>query len=148
MDLHVDDLAPFVFVQNPPGRRFSLCLEGIESGKDLFFFVLDLFCKGLVLLYGQGGRAVDLTSLDAGMFARAAGCMACGGITVRLASEPEEGSGAEVPPRAGLSPSDVLGAHINVTQLASMPDNAALEDYVFRIRVGPVIHCISFLLRH
>jgi hypothetical protein len=69
--LSVDYLADLVFRQNPHDRGLELCLPELHGPADLFFFLLDLFCKGLVLLYGArdagrpGRMRLPLETLDA-----------------------------------------------------------------------------------
>jgi hypothetical protein len=49
-DFHmdIDGLAPMIFLKNPNDLPIKLnLLDPIENGKDLFFFLLDLFFKGI-----------------------------------------------------------------------------------------------------
>ena len=52
-DFHmdIDGLAPMIFLKNPNDLPIKLnLLDPIENGKDLFFFLLDLFFKGIYYL--------------------------------------------------------------------------------------------------
>ena len=134
VDIHIDELANFVFVKNAPGQNFTLSLEGIETTKDLFFFVLDLFCKGLVAMYGQDGASVDLTTIDAAKFEAVAVRLACAGIKVHLVRMP-------------LLDDDLnLSPQINMPQLVAMPENAPLDSFVFKLRMSDTQYELSFKL--
>lgn len=127
-DIHVDDFAHFVFVGNRNNTSFVLNLPGIETSKDLFFFLLDLLCKGLVILYGKGQSAIDLMSIDLDQFRYVCGKLACAGIVVVMRSEDlEESYGS------GNNPSPQT--RINMPQLLSMPETVPLRDFVLEIQI-------------
>jgi hypothetical protein len=154
MDLHVDDLAPFVFQQNPVGRKIVLSLDGLESSKDLFFFILDLLCKGLVLMYGIEGQKMDLTRIDSTMFQNACKRMACAGIDVRLQSVDvvsDSTSIAEVSNSSNSSDARMsrgdMSLDASIAQLARLPMDTPLEDFVVRLRMGMVQHALWFVLQ-
>ena len=49
--MDIDGLAPMIFLKNPNDLPIKLnLLDPIENGKDLFFFLLDLFFKGIYYL--------------------------------------------------------------------------------------------------
>lgn len=53
LEISIDYLADLMFRNNPNDIRLALAIPELENTKDLFFFLLDLFCKGLVLLFGE-----------------------------------------------------------------------------------------------
>lgn len=53
MQMSVNSLAKFIFVENTKNIKINLFSSEFKNTKDLFFFVLDLFFKGIVLLYGK-----------------------------------------------------------------------------------------------
>ena len=53
MEISVDYLADLMFRNNPNDLKLGLILPELDNPKDLFMFLLDLFCKGMVLLYGE-----------------------------------------------------------------------------------------------
>lgn len=64
--LSPDNLARAVFLQN--GRNGAIHLEyptGPRTARDTFNFLLDLFLKGLVLLYGDANGRLEVDTLDA-----------------------------------------------------------------------------------
>jgi len=87
VDMHVNDLADFVFTKNINNAEIALDLHGVEDIKDLFFFYLDLFCKGLVLLFGDG-RHVNVEDITLEQFEVIQKKMKCLGINVMLDLQP------------------------------------------------------------
>ena len=132
MDIHVDDLATYVFLKNPIGRTFSLSLDGLETTKDLFFFMLDLFCKGLVLLYGKDSKTVDLTTIDNDKFLAVSSALFCAGIITHLEMVPDFEEGDQ--------------AKVNMPQLMEMDDNDELNKFVFKVKFNNVQHELSFAI--
>lgn len=53
MEISVDYLADLMFRKNVHDRQMGLMLPELKDAKDLFLFLVDLFCKGIVLLYGH-----------------------------------------------------------------------------------------------
>lgn len=51
--IDVQDLANFIFVANKNNSNIVIELSSITNNKDLFFFLFDLLCKGIVLVYGK-----------------------------------------------------------------------------------------------
>ena len=58
----VEEMIPIIFL-NKTNRGINMCLEGIQDSYDMFCFCIDLFTKGLLLLYSNNTNKVDLTSL-------------------------------------------------------------------------------------
>ena len=54
-----------MFIGNTDDCKIFLELGGIENNKDLFFFCIDIFFKGLVLLFGKDGKLNDIESITA-----------------------------------------------------------------------------------
>lgn len=54
-NIDVDQLAFYIFTEND-GKEIFLDIQSIKTNKDLFFFCFDLFCKGLVILFGTENK--------------------------------------------------------------------------------------------
>ena len=81
--MHINDLADFIFIKNVNDSIIQLSLNGVEDMKDLFYFCLDLFCKGLVILFGQDNKVeVEIITLEQFMLLRKK--MANAGININL----------------------------------------------------------------
>jgi hypothetical protein len=86
--MHINDLANFVFLENVNQAEIYLELHGVEDQKDLFYFCLDLFCKGLVLVYGNGGNRVNVEDITLEQFANIQKKMRLVGIEAKLQALP------------------------------------------------------------
>lgn len=136
VDMHVDDLATFMFLKNKNNAIVELSLGGIENNKDLFFFCLDLLCKGLVLLYGENGR-VDVEILTLDSFKLIEKKMALAGIHVKLHIE-----------SIAIDPTEECVNAINLDDINLQSDNELLTDYVFKMKMDSIIYNIAFELVH
>lgn len=134
VEMRVEDLAEFVFVKNTNDAKIEMSLGGIEDNKDLFYFCVDLFCKGLVLMFGKGGK-VDVDAVSIEQFKSLQSKMANAGIAATLEVYEEVGDGqaecVEKPP-------------VNLSHIESMPGNMGLKEYNFMIRSPPMIYSVSF----
>lgn len=154
VDMHIDDLANFMFTRNKNNALVELSLGGIEHNKDLFFFCLDLFCKGLVLLFGEGGK-VDVESLTEEKFDMVKQKMHLAGIevklevavideprsktTISLVSDDDDNAPADISP---------IKNSVNISELDLDDDNKPLSEYVFRLKMDKMIFNVRFDLIH
>ena len=150
VDMHIDDLAMFMFLKNKNNAIIELSLGGIESNKDLFFFCLDLLCKGLVLLFGND-RKVELDSLTPEAFDDVKKKMSLAGINVQLHIEQIYSPQTSTLTTDDDGPSDLVDDFrnaINLNELNMDVDCKQLEDYVFRMKMDKIIYNIAFNLVH
>jgi hypothetical protein len=132
MDIHVDELAQFVFVNNPPKYAFALSLAGLENTKELFFFLLDLFCKGLVLLFAKNGaKTIDMTSISQDDFDTVRSKLSCAGIYVHLDINTSDNNKV---------------THVNMAELINREANGPLESYVLTVAFGGAKYQLYFSL--
>jgi hypothetical protein len=157
VDMHVNDLADFMFTKNVNNALIDLSLGGIENNKDLFFFCLDLFCKGLVILHGTDNK-VDLDSITMEQFGDIKNKMELAGIQVNLElqSLPENENttislidDADGTDETG-EPSDIpaITNSVNLTEIDQEYDHKQLNEYVFRLKMDKFIFFITFNLIH
>jgi hypothetical protein len=149
VDMHIDDLANFMFVRNVNNALVELSLGGIENNKDLFFFCLDLFCKGLVLLFGENGK-VDVESLTEEKFNLVKQKMHLAGIDVKLDIYMDPSQSTTVSLINDNEPPDVepIKTSVNINELDMDDDNKPLSEYVFRLRLDSIIYNIHFDIVH
>jgi hypothetical protein len=124
----IEDFASFVFLGNSEDHLIELSLGGVEDPKDMFFFFVDLLCKGIVMLNGTDG-VVDLDSLSPEGFARTCAKMELAGI--RTVCEADANDDA--------SPSGV-----NIRDIQAMPSDLPLSAYVFKLTNPNVRYSIRF----
>lgn len=130
--MEIGQFAEHMFLRNKDNKPINLSLEGIENNKDLFLFMIDLFCKGLVLCYGTN-NSVDFDSLNVENFAYLKKCMHAAGIVITLDI-------IELPIPI---PTSINGAEID-----DDVDDKPLESYVFRIYKNSNMYQIRFSLTH
>lgn len=153
VDMHIDDLATFMFKKNVNNAVVELSLGGIENNKDMFFFCLDLFCKGLVMLYGENGR-VNVENLSQENFMKVREKMNLAGIDVLLDLEmlpDEDGTTVSLVTDDDMAPPDVeeIKNSVNINELdQDIDDNKQLKDYVFKLKMDKVVFNIHFNLFH
>jgi hypothetical protein len=155
VDMQINDLANFLFTENINDAIIELSLGGIENNKDLFFFCLDLFCKGLVLLFGTNGK-VEVDILDAEKFTIIKKRMRLAGINILLNIEKiptlENNNTTTLSLIDDLvsSPPDLVEAKtaINMTELDLEYDHKPLNEYIFKLKMENFIYNINFELIH
>lgn len=70
LNIDINELAKYIFVTNQTERNeIFLDVKSLKTNKELFFFFFELFCKGLVLLFGEGSKlcldTLTMEQLDA-----------------------------------------------------------------------------------
>lgn len=129
VDMEVDELANFIFVKNVNNAIIELSLGGVENNKDLFCFFVDLLCKGLVLLFGNGNKvSVDQLTLDD--FEKIKKKLACAGIRAML--ECTENNG------------DIVG--VNLYELEKHADDDPLESFMLKLTSDTMVYKVMFSL--
>lgn len=140
VELEIDELANFMFKRNENNVVLELSLGGIENNKDLFYFILDLFCKGLVLMFGDGTNSVDVDTITYDNFLSIKEKMLCAGIQVNMEYYPND-----IPlNNENLSKRAV----INTDEINEAEDNKPLNEYVFKLYSLKNQYIISFSLVH
>jgi hypothetical protein len=143
METDVNELAEFLFLRNTNDAIVELSLGGVEDNKDFFFFCLDLFCKGLVMIYGEGNSLI-INNVSEEQFNNVQKKMANAGISAKLHvhhdNDPDSPPDLDEP---SLFPS------VNMTELQQMPSHLEVEDYVFKINMtSKLTYNITFQLFH
>lgn len=132
VDMHIDDLAEFVFLKNANDAKIELTLGGIENNKDLFCFCLDLFCKGLILLFSDDGTRVLIDDMTYEQFELVNKKLACAGIQAHL--------------KVLESDSDII--FTNVTEIDSDVDDKPVDEYEFRLQNLTHVYKLTFSFAH
>lgn len=135
VSMAVEHLAGFVFLHNVHDAVIELSMEGIRNNKDLFYFCLDLFCKGLVMLFGDDRNRVDLDGLDMVKFSVVRHKMLLAGIDTLLQVETKE-------------PDPTSNVYLNLKDIELQRDDELLHKFRFKIHTRRTVYTISFDLRH
>ncbi len=131
VDMEVDDFATFLFKRNINNAIVELSLGGVENNKDLFLFLVDLVCKGLVLLFGEENR-VELDNVTSDDFNMIRKKLSCAGINVDLMVEINDG--------------DIPG--INLYEIENIAEDTPLEQFKFKITSISYVYTLRFKLVH
>lgn len=124
--IYIDDLADYMFVKNK-NNIISLTLPLLQSKKDLFYFLFDLFCKGLVILFGNNNR-VSIENLTINDFDKIKEKMSYAGIDIFLIIIHIQSSTFSM----------------NFKDLENSPSNLNLKDYEVSMTIGNNLYKISF----
>lgn len=133
VEMHIDGFAEFVFIQNVNDAIIDLNIPEIEGSKDLFFFCVDLLCKGLVLLYGNAERKVLLENLKKEDFIAVKNKMENAGIKVQLDIQEES--------------EEHYGTNLHDVS-TNMPDDMDLPNYPFIIYQNKSSYRVTFSIFH
>jgi hypothetical protein len=134
VEMEVEDFAEFMFIRNTDNKPLEVYMGGLDNNKDMYYFCLDLFCKGLVMLFSNNGKSVSIEELSQDDFNLVKAKMACAGINVYL----------EV---AQTSPEDLNnGSLTNLKDIDMLGDNMSLENYKFILNTIPYKYIVSFSL--
>ena len=140
VELEIDELANFMFKRNENNVVLELSLGGIENNKDLFYFILDLFCKGLVLMFGNGTNSVDVDTITYENFLLIKEKLLCAGIQINMEYYPND-----IPLN---NESISKRAIINTDEINEAEDDKPLNEYVFKLYSLKNQYIISFNLVH
>ncbi len=129
----MEELVDFMFIKNKT-NTIAMSLPELDTTKDLFYFLLDLFCKGLVVLFGKENRVIiqNLTEND---FEIIQNKMLYAGIEVYLSI---------------YDHSDVSFSNkspINLTNIENLPEYLDLNEYSFKMLIEDKIYKVYFNLK-
>jgi len=135
--LEVEQLAKYMFLENTDNKLIGLDIHGLGHSKDLFCFCLDLFCKGIVFICGENGRAdVDAITMD--QFKVITNKLMLAGIKSHIDFQPLEEDITQEESRIIL--------HSSIADVKSSPDNLDVSKYSFKIKVQRTICTLRFEL--
>lgn len=144
-EMSVGDLSRAVFLQNGNNGRILLDFPwGPADARGAFNFLLDLFLKGLVLLYGDEAGRLDVASLEPAAVAFAIDRMRYLGVEVRVITAPAATLASETEDDVREDAARVL--HDAGRELACAAP-CRLEDLSFTVRSLNTLLRISFRIR-
>jgi len=133
-DYTLDALARVIFLDPPvSGATMQLTLPDRATVKDLFFFLLDLFMRGALIMFCNGGDSVAVHEITAAQFDLLAARLRVAGIDCRR-------SDAENPCPGRAS--------TNLADLRRAASWNPLESYRAQARMGGRVHTLWFAVTH
>lgn len=129
--MEIGDFAEIMFTKNENNYPVPINFQGIENNKDLFLCFMDLFCKGLIICYGNGNRSINFDDLDLDKFKYIKTKMANAGIVINMNV---------------IKVEYLLTTSINSNEIERQLDDLPLESYHFKIYNNFFIYDMSFEL--
>jgi hypothetical protein len=138
--LEVSELPEYIFLTNTNNNPVHIKLKENTTSKDLFFVCFDLFCKGLVLLYGNE-NVVNINKISMDQFNLLIDKLKNAGIKVIVYEYDLD--------TAKLL--DKIPTHVSknilsesVDKIRRMPSNEHLRTYTFYLDIHSTIFEICF----
>lgn len=136
LNIRVDALAPMLFLRNPHNVPIDLTLGNLSNTKDFFFFLVDLFCKGLILtVHGRVGGRVVIDDVTQEQIAHICEKLHCAGIKTEVDVQPNDRSNPRAPP-------------INFADILRQPDNLPLNQYCMVVTSDTFVYKVRFDVFH
>lgn len=146
--IDIGDLANQIFLKNINESKLLININCLKTQKELFFLLFDLFCKGIILLYGENNR-MTLNTLGMEQFDEIKKKFKFAFINLNLILYDKET--AEL---LDLIPTDMddnyernIITH-SLAKIRSEKDNIDLKDFVFHLFMNKTLYCISFDILH
>jgi hypothetical protein len=141
MRIDVDELATFIFKKNTENKELYLNIRSLKTTKELFFFLFDIFCKGIILLFGENNK-MKLNSLEPYQFELIKENMKYAHILLTMTTYDE--STAKL---LDLIPENVKEKNViqdSINDITKMEENEPLTEYVFKLFMNETLFCINF----
>tara|TARA_Y100000389_G_scaffold204710_1_gene259123 strand:- start:2927 stop:3364 length:438 start_codon:yes stop_codon:yes gene_type:complete len=141
MRIDVDELATFIFKKNTEHKELYLNIRSLKTTKELFFFLFDIFCKGIILLFGENNK-MKLNSLEPYQFEIIKEKMKYAHILLTMTTYDE--STAKL---LDLIPENVKEKNViqdSINDITKMEENEPLTEYVFKLFMNETLFCINF----
>ena len=148
MNIDVNDLATFIFKQNTDNNQLYININSLKTHKQLFFLLFDLFCKGLLMLYGSGNKLL-LNKLEMVQFEEIRQKLKLAHID--LVMEQYDDSTAkllDLIPEKDILNKETAIIRSSLNTIHGMKDDEDLKDYQFNLYMNDTLFCIHFDVTH
>jgi hypothetical protein len=144
MNINIQDLAHYIFQTNiKEQNEIFLDIKTLKTNKELFFFCFELFCKGLIILYGNSQNKLLLNQVTMEQFDVIKERLRYAHIKLHI--HVYEQSTAEIMDLISTSDErDVICETID--KLVSSEEDKQIEDYTFNIMINGVVYVIYFTI--
>jgi hypothetical protein len=141
-NIDLSQLAQYIFVTNVEAKNeIFLDVQTIKTTKELFFFCFELFCKGLVILYGDGSR-LCLNSVTMDQFHEIRRLFAFAHIKLCLNVYEKDVACLVDLIEEKETEREAISKSINA--LTKAPDNQELSKYMFNMLINNTLMIVSF----
>jgi hypothetical protein len=132
MNVKCDYLPILLFKHNINNAKIDITIPELRNAKELFLFLLDLLCKGLVYMFGaieHGKSSVLLDDITMEQLEFAKQKMKCGGVLLNVKTIPNQTN---------------LPCATNMGKLLEQSDDSPLSSYSLDIVTKSFIFIVSF----
>lgn len=141
--IDVQDLANFIFIKNTNNNNIVIELSSITNNKELFFFLFDLLCKGIILVYGKDeSNKVCLNHLTIDQFEYIKKKFKNAHIHLQIVIYDIKTAIMLDLLEENYAEKNIIRE--SVDSLQSMDVDKALSDYVFNLIIDDNLFCINF----
>lgn len=147
MNIDVNDLANYIFKINDEKELF-LNVKSLKTKKELFFFLFDIFCKGIILMYGSNNK-MKLNNLELHQFEEIKNKLKFAHIKLNMIMYDKPTAQAiDLLPEDdnGIQEKNIIQASLG--RIMKMGDDEDLNNYVFNLYMNQTLFCISFDIIH
>ena len=146
-NIDITELAQYVF-QNENETPIFIEINCLKTKKELFFLLFDLFCKGLIILFGDNNKIL-LNKLGMDQFEVVKAKLKLAHVDLNLQLYDKETAVI-----LEMIPTDVDDRfektiiQKSLAQINGMPDDADLTNYVFQLFMNETLFNINFDIVH
>jgi hypothetical protein len=146
LNIDVSEVAKYIFEINDD-KEIYLNVKSIKTTRDLFFFLFDIFCKGIIILYGENNK-MKLNDLQPTQFDEIKHKLKFAHIKLNM-----EMFDKQTAVLIDLIPEGDESNEKNIIQksiddIMLMNDNEELNTYVFKLFMNENLFCINFDIIH
>ena len=144
LNIDVSEVAKYIFKINTD-KEIILNVKSIKTSRDLFFFLFDIFCKGIIILYGENNK-MKLNDLQPYQFDEIKDKLKYAHIKLNM----------EMFDKDTAILLDLLSEQIDekniiqksIDDIMLMGDNEELDKYIFNLYMNETLFCINFNIIH
>ena len=146
-NIDITELAQYVF-RNESESPIFIEINCLKTKKELFFLLFDLFCKGLIILFGENNKIL-LNKLGMDQFDEVKAKLKLAHVDLNLQLYDKETAVI-----LEMIPADIDDRfektiiQQSLAQINGMPDDKDLKEYVFQLFMNETLFNINFDIIH
>lgn len=147
LNINVNELANYIFKINTD-KELYININSLKTKKELFFFLFDIFCKGIILMYGKNNK-MKLNNLELYQFEEIKTKLKYAHISLNLIIYDKET--AQILDLIPLNDQEIKEKNIiqnSIDNIVKMSDNENLKNYIFHLYMNDNLFCINFDILH
>lgn len=144
VDIQVEHLADYIFRTNAIEKKYIfLDVRSLNTSKELFYLFFDIFCKGLMILYGGTNKLLCLNNVSLEQFEEVKCLMRYAHIGLFISMHDiREAVMLDIIDDGETCERRVIQK--SLANLRRMPNNSPIQDYKFNIMMNDMVMQIHF----